>query len=104
MKRGYDGHDAGRALIAALAATALSAHVTLTVVSADQRPWESATFTGARHVLSAALDGPAQAVGRWLSAMPEMEFTLSHHIVADIAVSVQRPGAVTIEALTVAND
>lgn len=104
MKHGYDGRDAARALIAALAATALTAHITLTVVDAEERPWASATFAGARHVMTVDLAGADAAVDRWLADLPEFAFTMRHHIVADIAVAARGPGNVVIEALTVASD
>lgn len=103
--KGYDGRDAGRALITALAAAALAAQITLSITEARQVPWESATFSGARHVLSVALAGDAGRIDAWLAGLAglaEANFALSHHIVADI-VAVVGDG-VTIEALTVAND
>lgn len=104
MNRGYDGRDAARALIAALAATALTAHITLTVVDTQERPWVSATFAGARHVVAVELAGADAAVDRWLADLPEIGFAMRHHIVADIAVAARGSGSAVIEALTVASD
>lgn len=101
---GYDGRDAARALIAALAAAALSAQIILTVADVEERPWASATFSGARHVVSVGLDGDGAAIDRWLAALPEVQWAMRHHIVADIAVMIRSAGGATIEALTVAND
>lgn len=101
---GYDGRDAARALIAALAATALTAHIILNVADIEERPWASATFSGARHVVTVNLDGDDAAIDRWLAALPEAQFAMRHHIVADIAVAARSAGGATIEALTVAND
>ena len=101
---GYDGRDAARALIAALAAAALTAQIILTIADTDEQPWASATFSGARHVMSVELDGDATAIDRWLAALPEAQWAMRHHIVADIAVAARSAGVATIEALTVAND
>lgn len=101
---GYDGRDAARALIAALAAAALTAQIILTIADTEERPWASATFSGARHIVSVELDGDAAAIDRWLAALPEAQWAMRHHIVADIAVAARSGGGATIEALTVAND
>jgi hypothetical protein len=100
----YDGRDAARALIAALVAAALTAHIILTIADVEERPWASATFNGARHIVSVELNGDAAAIDRWLGALPEAQWTIRHHIVADIVVAARSAGGATIEALTVAND
>jgi len=66
--------------------------------------WASATFAGARHrVTIEACATPG--LDRWLAALPEAEFALRGHLVADLAVASveQRDGRATavIEALTV---
>lgn len=104
MSGGYDGRDAARSLIAALAAMALTAQITLTIAETQERPWASATFNGARHVVSVELDGDGVAIDRWLAALPEAQFAMRHHIVADIAVAARSGYGAVIEALTVAND
>lgn len=101
---GYDGRDAARALIAALMAAALTAHIILTIAETEERPWASATFNGARHVVTVELDGDAAAIDRWLAALPEVQWAMRHHIVADIAMAERSAGGAVIEALTVAND
>ena len=51
----------------------------------EARRWASATFVGARH--SVTLSGPpGDAMLRWLSALPEAEFALRGHLVADLVV------------------
>jgi hypothetical protein len=101
---GYDGRDAPRALIAALVAAALASQIILSVADAQFRPWESATFSGARHILSVGLEGDADRVERWLAALPEFGFAMRYHIVADIVVVGRSADGATIEVLTVAND
>ncbi|GAA0652342.1 MAG: hypothetical protein A2792_17300 [Sphingomonadales bacterium RIFCSPHIGHO2_01_FULL_65_20] len=75
--------------------------------------WASATFTGMRHVMRVSLSGDEGIrIGEWLAqVLPEHEFRISGHLVADIAVSavhrrVEGTPAMTltIEALTVEAD
>jgi hypothetical protein len=68
-----------------------------------QTAWASATFAGARHELDFVAERSA-ALDTWLSALPEAEFALRGHLVADINVDERIDSdAVTlrIEALTV---
>jgi len=75
--------------------------------------WASATFTGMRHVMRISLAGSdAQRVGEWLAGiLPEHEFTIAGHLVADLAITEvhrREEGTaammLTIEALTVEAD
>lgn len=100
----YDGRDSERALITALAAAALAAHITLSINAMRALPWESATFSGARHVLDVALTGEAGRIEAWLAGLAEAEFVLAHHIVADLVVAARGTEGATIEALTVVSD
>ena len=79
------GPDATTLLERALLADATACGAEVRVESAAARRWASATFVGARH--SFALSGPSgDAALRWISALPEAEFGLRGHIVADLAV------------------
>lgn len=74
------------------------------VVTRDATPWASVTFAGARHRLT--LDAPATpGLDRWLAGLPETEFALRGHLVADLAVTgielSNGRAVVTIEVLTV---
>lgn len=94
------GPDAGTRLARALERGGPEVSVT----ERTSRPWASVTFTGARHVLT--LEAPATAaLDAWLETLPETEFVIPGHLVADIAVvAVRRDDAraeVRIEALTV---
>ncbi|RHW18506.1 hypothetical protein D1610_04865 [Sphingomonas gilva] len=82
----------------------MAAQITLTITEARERPWASATFHGARHVLSVGVAGDVATIEGWLAALPEHPFAMAHHIVADIAVVRSANADVVIEALTVAND
>lgn len=75
--------------------------------------WASATFTGMRHVMRVSLSGDKGIrIGEWLAeVLPEHEFRISGHLVADITVSAVHRRAegtpamtLTIEALTVEAD
>ncbi|WP_164497932.1 hypothetical protein [Sphingosinithalassobacter portus] len=98
------GPDVATMLERALAAQARNAGCPVTIVESDWTRWASATFTGARHniVLSAP---PSPALDTWLAALPEAEFALRGHLVADALVATCRRSqdgvTATIEALTV---
>lgn len=88
----------GRALVASAAAVGVAATVTDIVA----RPWSSATFTGARNrVALAAEAGPARA--RWLATLPEAEWRIPGHIVADLSVDAVSASGVTLTLLLLAD-
>ena len=95
---------ASAALIRALRGCSAAA---LVVETAESAPWASATFIGATHRLTIAVDGPAAAAraDTLVEMLPTLEFALHGHLVADI--NARRcdgeDGAVRmrIEALTV---
>jgi hypothetical protein len=75
--------------------------------------WASATFTGMRHAMRVSLLGEdGVRTGEWLaSILPDHEFRIAGHLVADIAVTAihRRTEGIpamtlTIEALTVEAD
>jgi hypothetical protein len=70
----------------------------------DSTPWASVTFAGARHRLT--IEAPlTPGFDRWLAALPEAEFALRGHLVADLTIgSIERCGGrvtVAIDVLTV---
>lgn len=81
----------------------------ITVDQLVSRSWASTTFSGARHELRLSLAGAgaAAAADRFIAGLPEAEFDLRGHIVADmVLVSVERQPAgeqvlLSLEALTV---
>lgn len=98
------GPDAATLFERALAASALLSGTSISVRSSASRRWASATFVGARHRM--LLDGADDTVAAvWLNRLPEAEFDLRGHLVADCAVveCVRRDGRfhACIEALTV---
>lgn len=96
--------DAGTQLERALVRSAGAEGFALAIVAAEWTRWASVTFTGARHRLTIAA-APSPALDRWLAALPEAEFSLRGHLVADLALAAEpRMGErveVELEALTV---
>jgi hypothetical protein len=92
------GPDALTLLTRALLAGAKASHCPLALAASDSRRWSSATFAGMQHRLT--LSGTSSpALDAMLAALPETEFALRGHLVADLVVErVRREGdAVTIE-------
>jgi len=91
--------NAHRALTNALLKIATPAEIP----ESRERPWASVTFTGARHWVSLSV-GPARAA-EIAAMLPDHEFDLPGHLVADIAVTGTRVDGdrtvIEIEALTV---
>lgn len=54
-----------------------------------ERPWSSVTFSGSRHAMTLAFDGiNAVTDGEaFTAALPDHEFTIPHHLVADAAIA-----------------
>lgn len=96
--------DAGTQLERALVRSAADAGIVLVVISADWTRWASVTFTGARHRFMVAAQ-PSAALDAWLASLPEAEFRLRGHLVADVAMAsdirASEQAEVTLEALTV---
>lgn len=61
-----------------------------TIAQASMRPWCSATFVGAQHRMLLALAGPdsVQRAQTLADTLPEADFRLNGHIVADLVVAV----------------
>jgi hypothetical protein len=94
------GPDVGTRLARALEAS--GPDVTVTRRTATR--WASVTFTGARHELQCT--APASpALEQWLADLPEAEFAIPGHLVADLAITGMTATATRIdwqiEALTV---
>lgn len=98
------GPDAATLLQRALAANAERAGCMVTIAAADWSRWASATFAGARHVLTLASDA-SPLFDKWLDGLPEAVFDLRGHLVADLKIeAIRRDGggvSATIEILTI---
>ena len=79
------GPDAGTLLIRALRNNALSAGVTMHVATIACTPWASATFVGTQHQLTILAD-PVPGLRDWIDGLPDAEFAMRGHIVADLTV------------------
>lgn len=98
------GPDAAALLERALVAAAAAAGCAVAMPKWELQRWASATFVGARHLLTLAGTRSAQ-LDAWLAALPEAEFALRGHLVADLQVlRVSRDGdavSAQLEILTV---
>jgi hypothetical protein len=98
------GPDAGTLLVRALLHSGEAAGCRLELVNQRASRWASVTFTGAQHLLTLTARA-SHALDAWLVALPEAEFALRGHLVADLSVeSVERDGdaaTVRLEILTV---
>ncbi|MBO9624033.1 MAG: hypothetical protein J7500_15095 [Sphingomonas sp.] len=98
------GPDAATLLGRALVAASERAGCPVSLAESDWTRWASATFTGARHGIT-LVGTHSSALDAWIAALPEAEFALHGHLVADLQlVRVRRAGAALtaeIEVLTV---
>lgn len=79
------GPDVGSLLIRAIRTSAFAAGCPVAVESIGGRPWASATFQGTRHrIVLTARDVPG--LRSWINTLPEAEFAIRGHVVADLAV------------------
>jgi hypothetical protein len=60
-----------------------------TLLRHRERPWASVTFSGTRHSVTLAFDGPEPIVAgeRFIAALSDHEFSIPRQLVADAAVS-----------------
>ena len=79
------GPDAGTLMLRALRTHALAAGVVVAVLRIDSRPWASATFAGMRHDVTVEA-GVGDALAAWLAALPDADWALRGHLVADVVV------------------
>ncbi len=69
------------------------------ILSAETTPWASMTLTGARHRIALRLAGAAEA-GRLAAMLPEHDFALPGHLVADIGAVAAEGDCLRFDALT----
>ena len=79
------GPDVATLLERALVHAARVAGCEAVIAQASMERWASVTFTGARHQITLALSPKDQAL-HWLASLPEAEFALRGHLVADLSV------------------
>lgn len=73
------------------------------VVEAESVPWESLTFRGARHRVALRC-ADERTAARLAALLPEHEFMLDGHVVADVAEVEAAGGLLRFSALTVMAD
>jgi len=77
--------DAATLLERALLADARASGCPVEIARAEWVRWASATFTGARHLMEiVSLASPA--LDAWIARLPDTEFALHGHLVADLVV------------------
>lgn len=99
--------DAGTLLVRALRASSTLHGCAISVESVATRPWSSATFVGAW--VSLTIDAvPSAALAGWLASLPEAEWALRGHLVADLDVvpdpTPERPNRTIIEVLAIGGE
>lgn len=90
------GPDVATLLERRLRVAATAAGVSVAITRSDWTRWASATFTGARHVITLAAD-PA-GFDAWLATLPEADLPLRHHLVADMVIVARRAVGSHVEA------
>lgn len=94
----------GTRLLRALRATARPFGLDAEVELVAERPWASATYVGAQHVVRATATSGA-GLDAWLAALPELTLPMPGQF-ADVSVTARDDqggrAAITIEALTLA--
>ncbi len=100
MQRVSRRADSQRALL-----RALKARLGNVEIAAIQRTgWASATFTGTRHRLELRFGTDAARAAEAGRALPEMEFSLPGHLVAEMAIERVEGATIAVEALTIEED
>lgn len=98
------GPDIGTLLVRTLYRDSVAKNCPVEIVASDWMRWASATFVGARHAMTwTAL--PSPALETWLAGLPEADFDLRGHLLADLTIAAVTRTAtsvgIEIEALTV---
>ena len=102
-------HDAGTALLRALGGRFAKFGGLFRVDELTSRNWASVTFSGARHKVCFSLEGEGAgaAADAFVAELPDAEFDVRGHILADVALAGEERSAagdrvqLRIEALTV---
>lgn len=98
------GPDAGTLLVRAVEAYAFGANCLVRVADSDWTRWASATFNGARHVISLEAE-ESPALERWLADLPDANLAIRGHLLAELVITgisrADRVARIAIEALTV---
>lgn len=73
------------------------------LISQAECPWASATFCGSRHTITLLFSEASgvAAAEAFMAALPDHEFTLRHHLVADAVVSEVTHVSLPVERMVV---
>lgn len=82
-------HDIDAALSRVIEHSAGAAGCPVRVAAHGRRRWASATFSGARHAMTISA-APTPQLDRWLGTLPDADFTLRGHLVADLKIMAVR--------------
>ena len=94
--------DPAPLLARALIASSIAAGCDATVTAQDSRPWASATYIGARHVVT--LSSPACVTRyRWLAALTDIELPVRGHIALPPAILRADDDTVVLEVVALEN-
>lgn len=99
------GPETSARLLRALGASAAACRVDVTLEPVRETRWESATFSGVRHVIAAAAP-TSPDLEAWLAALPELDLPMPGQFVAGVELGERFDGGgttnVAIHALTIA--
>lgn len=79
------GTDAGMSLVRSLRLQADDSAVAIVVRSIASRPWASATFSGTQHQVAIEVP-PGVSSDRWIAGLPDAEWAVRGHLVADVVI------------------
>lgn len=77
--------DPAVVLMRAIVASAAAAGCVVEIAAAEERPWASATFVGARHRLTVDA-APSRAFDAWLAGLSDTELVMRGLIAAELTV------------------
>ncbi|MGL4314286.1 MAG: hypothetical protein ACRCSO_09885 [Sphingomonas sp.] len=93
--------DASALMIRAIEANARRQAASAVVTRAIAHRWASATFSGMRHEIQVMMTADAAAEA-WLAQLPEAEFAVPGHLVADLIVdAIARDAGAMIATLSI---
>lgn len=103
MRSKFSGRPARRPWLPLLSAVMDLAENQAGLLRHAERAWTSVTFTGSRHTLALSFAGPEgiAAGERFIAALPDHEFEIPRHLVADAAIVSVEHATVPKQKLTV---
>ncbi|MDE0878222.1 MAG: hypothetical protein OSB00_06085 [Sphingomonas bacterium] len=90
---------AGRRLVRALRLSAAGAGLDPLLLSASERPWASATYVGARHLITFGIPASPDR-HRWLASLVEADLAMRGHVALPPAILSTDDERVVLEVVT----